>query len=135
MKITKSRLKQIIKEELRTHDKQGYIEDEYEKFAERGWSLNDENALLAYAGLLRNLTGLSPNEHFAELAALYKEYIVPATDVPHTRKAEVEEELGALEAGVRTDNPYQGSKEISSRKELEREISKLRMLKNILDQL
>ena len=109
MKITKSRLKQIIKEELRTHDKQGYIEDEYEKFAERGWSLNDEDALLAYAGLLRNLTGLSPNEHFAE--------------------------LGALEAGVRTDNPYQGSKEISSRKELEREISKLRMLKNILDQL
>ena len=139
MKITKAKLKHIIKEELTliadVNDKRDYIEAEYEKFAERGRSLNSEDTLLVFASLMRNLTGLNANDHFEELAALYKEYIAPAQEVFDTRKAEVAEDLAALEASVRTAKPYMGSKEISSRKELEREISNHRMLTAILNKL
>ena len=134
MKLTKERLRSIIKEELAmstdVNDKQDYIEDEYKKFTERGRAIADKETLLIFAMQLHVLTGLNANDYFEELAALYKKYINPVQS-----KAEVEKDLAALEASVRTDKPYMGSKEISSRKALERDISKHRMLVAILDKL
>ena len=135
MKLTKERLRTIIKEELAmstdVNDKRDQIEDEYKKFTERGRAIDDEETLLIFATQLHVLTGLNANDYFEELAALYKKYVNPVVQ----SKAEVEKDLAALEARVRTDKPYMGSKEISSRKALERDISKHRMLVAILDKL
>ena len=134
MKLTKERLRSIIKEELGliadVNDKRDYIEDEYKKFTERGRAIADKETLLIFAMQLHVLTGLNANDHFEELAALYKKYVNPVQN-----KAEVAEDLATLEASVRTDKPYMGSKEISGRKALERDISKHRMLVAILDKL
>ena len=116
-------------------DKETDLVDHYEEFARRGWDTSDEKALIAFATNLRSLTGLSPNDNFEALAELYKDYISPTQEVFYTRKAEVEEELADLALSVRTDKPYERSKDISSRKSLERKISNLKILKNILDHL
>ena len=134
MKLTKERLRSIIKEELAmstdVNDKRDQIEDEYKKFTERGRAIADKETLLIFAMQLHVLTGLNANDYFEELAALYKKYVNPVQN-----KAEVAEDLATLEASIRTDKPYMGSKEISSRKALERDISKHRMLVAILDKL
>ena len=153
MKLTKTRLKQIIKEEItKLHicpeagvelPPMAYKDDEEEKdffelydtFTERGWSPSDEKALLAFARDLFVSHRLNPNDHYRDLAELYKEYIAPTQDVFYTRKAEVEQKLADLESKVRTDKPYMTAGDRSVRNKLDREISDLRMLNAILNEL
>lgn len=153
MRISKSTLKQIIKEELtKLHEgleagvelsPMAYKDDEEEKdffelydaFTERGWSPSDEKALLAFARDLRVSHRLNPNDHYRDLAELYKEYIAPTQEVFYTRKAEVKEKLADLESKVRTDKPYKTAGDRSASNKIEREISDLRMLNAILNEL
>ena len=139
MKLTKSKLKQIIKEELTkiVREEASDPRDAYEKFV-KDYSWKDtgkEAALIAF--------GRSPDRprkegilDYAAMAELYKEYIAPTQEVFYTRKAEVADELAQLRSGERKDTkPYMGSEDRHEQKNLEREISDLVILQGILNEL
>ncbi len=156
MKLTKTRLKQIIKEEVlkkiqalkeeKSRDKLS-LEDilsKYQDFAGgTGRPLDKEDTFLAFIGqwsrLFNDIDDLSkrsnPNDHYEDLAQLYKEFIAPTQEKFYTRKAEVEEELASLEGKERADKPYMGAKEMSSSRKRKERKSELRTLKAILDYL
>jgi hypothetical protein len=140
MKLTKSKLKQIIKEELTkiVREEAADPRDAYEKFV-KDYSWKDtgkEAALIAF--------GRSPERprtekgilDYAAMAELYKEYIAPTQEAFYTRKAEVADELAQLRSGERKDTkPYMGSEDRHEQKNLERKIEYLEDLQGILNEL
>ena len=150
MKLTKTRLKQIIKEEVlkkiqvlkeeKSRDKLEYLEGKYQDFAGgTGRPLDEEDTFLAFIAQWSNLIpvelNMRPNDHYEDLAQLYKEFVAPTQEKFYTRKAEVEEELASLEGKERADKPYMGAKEMSSSRKRKERKSELRTLKAILDYL
>jgi len=137
MKLTKSKLKQIIKEELTkiVREEAADPRDAYEGFARGSWDTSDEEALIAFAGSPERPRTEEGVLDYAALAELYKEYIAPTQEVFYTRKAEVKEKLADLESKVRTDKPYMTAGDRSARNELDREISDLVKLQGILNEL
>lgn len=150
MKLTKTRLKQIIKEEVlkkiqalkeeKSRDNLEYLEGKYKEFAGgTGRPLDEEDTFLAFIAQWSNLIpvelNMRPNDHYEDLAQLYKEFVAPTQEKFYTRKAEVEEELASLEGKERADKPYMGAKEMSSSRKRKERKSELRTLKAILDYL
>lgn len=100
MKLTKTRLKQIIKEEVlkkiqalkeeKSRDKLS-LEDilsKYQDFAGgTGRPLDKEDTFLAFIGQWSNLIpvelNMRPNDHYEDLAQLYKEFIANTREILH----------------------------------------------------
>jgi len=138
MKLTKSKLKQIIKEELTkiVREEAADPRDAYEGFARGSWDTSDEEALIAFAGSPERPRTEEGVLDYAALAELYKEYIAPTQEVFYTRKAEVADELAQLRSGERKDTkPYMGSEDRHEQKNLERKIEYLEDLQGILNEL
>ena len=106
----------------------------YEEFAgDFGRDAGEEATLVAYAQNYAYAPKIKGVVDHNALAELYRDYVLRKDVSPTKRKKDVEDKLNRLRAGERRDTkPLERSKEISTRKQLERKIENLTTLQQIL---
>ena len=113
--------------------------EKYEDFAgDFGRDAGKEATLVAYAQNYAYAPKIKDKGivDYNALAELYRDYVLRKDVSPTKRKKDVEDKLNRLRAGERRDTkPLERSKEISTRKQLERKIEDLTILQQILDKL